>query len=144
MYNIEIIPCTRWMGPEAPVKPLTEWVFTENGGVLRDPVIIDRDEDIVEYKLCETSPNSYLGNIVVTATLSISEALMIAKRLNYRVIINNKTFAADTKGNLCAGFVKRRGHRLWLLPCTVAEAKELIKGTKKLVYWTNSKRAEIK
>lgn len=46
-------------------------------------------------------------------------------------------------GRLCAGYVKKGGYRTWLLPITEDQAVALGTGAARLVYWTNSNRAEI-
>ena len=72
------------------------------------------------------------------------EAFEVAKLYGHSVTIDGRWFGTDRSGSLCAGFTKKRGTRIWLLPVSLEEAQGLVNGSKKITYWTNSRRAEIK
>ena len=93
-------------------------------------------------------PEERVGTAVALATLTPEEALRIAKRNNYTAEINGRRFEwwpgnRREMPQWCAGYVKRRGSRIHLIPVNDEQAMGLINGTHKISYWTNSNRCEI-
>ena len=123
----------------------TVFVTDDRGRVHVNPEIIEADEDCV---VIEHYDEEVMGTAVMLATMTPAEALTIAKRNHYRVVINHQTFEWY-EGNRkqmpqwCAGFMKRRGARMHLVPITMDDCLALVEKSKKIVYWTNSRRCEI-
>ena len=123
----------------------TVFVTDDEGRVHVNPEIIEADEDCV---VIEYWGEEVMGTAVTMATMTHEEALTIAKRNHYRVVINRQTFEwyegnRRQMAQWCAGFVKRRGSRMHLIPISMNDSLALIERTKKIVYWTNSRRCEI-
>ena len=130
-----------------PVKfsPSTIFVTDDEGRIHVDPEIIEADGDCVVF---EWNGEELMGTAVAMIFMTPEEALRIAKRMHYRAVIDNRIFewsqmSRRRMGQWCTGFVKRGGSRTWLLPVSDEDALALVNKTKKLVYWTNSRRAEI-
>ena len=128
----------------------TVFVLTDDNEVYVNPEILEEDDEIVVFK----SSNFYgsdieqMGTAVTLATCTPAEALKIAKAKGYRVVIENRLFewSRGTRRNptrWCAGFVKNRGSRVHLIPASMDDCVALVEGTKKITYWTNSRRCEI-
>ena len=128
-----------------PFALTTIFVTDDNGRVHVNPEIIEADGDCV---VIEYYGEEVMGTAITMCTMTHEEALAIAKRNHYRVVINLQTFEWY-EGNRrhapewCAGFVKRRGSRMHLVPITMDDCLALVGRTKKIVYWTNSRRCEI-
>jgi len=134
-------------GGHFPVKfqPTTIFVTDDLGQTHVDPEIIEADGNCVVFEYCG---EELMGTAIAMVNLTAPEALCIAKRNRYRAVINDQIFewsqmTRRRMGQWCTGFTKRRGSRTWLLPVSDVDALALINKTKKLVYWTNSHRAEI-
>ena len=139
--NVSLVSKTT--GTALPIT--TPIVFKDSGGVFVDPEIIEADEDgtVIFKSRDEWNDNEMFGHAVTLATITLDEAIKLAKHyLNYSVYINNKFFGKN-RGTLCAGFVKKRGSRTWLLPVTDEDAKAIIAGTKKIVYYTYNRGAKV-
>ena len=116
----------------------------ETGRWYAEPEIVEEDGECVIFKLSNWYNNAEkIGKAVHSACLTVDEAFEIAKIYGYSVTINNRWFGTDQHGDLCAGFTKKRGTRIWLLPVTMEEAYGLVDGSKKITYWTNSRHAKI-
>ena len=128
------------------LTPVTPIVFGDNGGIYIDPEIIDVDGEDVIFKARWrwTETKEMMGKAVTVATLTMEEIIKLAKSgIDYDVRVNNKLFTNDRRGNFCAGFVKKRGYRTWLLPVTDEEACGLMEKTKKIVYYTYNGGAKV-
>ena len=124
-------------------------VFTndDNGFWFINPEIIEEDGDCVVFKAAGTSTER-IGRGVVLATLTAQEALEVARQHRLHLTYNSRYFCWSqptrrSSSEWCAGFRKNRGSRTHLVPVTVGQSLELITGTKKITYWTNSRRCEI-
>ena len=138
------------------LPPTTVFVQDEDGRWHMDATITDQDGDCVVFEIsggiygrdgdhwcCEM-----MGRAVALACLTPSEALEIARQHRLHLTYNNRYFcySAATRRSFsewCAGFRKKRGTRTHLIPVTFEQSLELIAGTKKISYWTNSRRCEI-
>jgi len=133
------------------LPPTTVFVTDEEGVVHQDPEILEQDGDcvVIKYDLSlPGEPEERMGTAVALATLTPEEALRIAKRNNYTAEINGRRFEwwpgnRREMPQWCAGYVKRRGSRIHLIPVNDEQAMGLINGTHKISYWTNSNRCEI-
>jgi len=134
-----------------PLSPTTVFVTDDEGVVHQNPEILEQDGDCVVIKYDWNpagEPEERMGTAVALATLTPAEALRIAKRNRLVAEINGRRFEW-WNGNRrqmpqwCAGFVKRRGSRIHLIPVSDDQALGLIHGTHKISYWTNSHRCEI-
>ena len=123
----------------------TVFVTDDEGRVHVNPVITETDKDCVIFEYYD---EDLIGTAVTIATMTPEEALRIAKRNYYTIIIDNQLFEW-WKGNRrqmpqwCAGFTKKRGHRTHLVPASMEDCLALVAKTKKIVYWTNSRRCDI-
>jgi len=133
------------------LPPTTVFVTDDEGVVHQDPEILEQDGDCVVIKYDwnpRGQPEERVGTAVALATLTPEEALRIAKRNHYVADINGSRFewyegSRRQIPQWCAGFVKKRGHRMHLVPVTNEQALEIVNKIKKIVYWTNSRRCEI-
>ena len=126
-------------------SPATVFVTDDRGRVHVNPEIIEADDDCVVF---EYYGEEVMGTAVALATMTPEEALRIAMKLKLRAIIGKQEFAwwpgnRRHSGQWCAGFRKKRGTRTHLVPASFDDCLELIEGTKKIVYWTNSRRCDI-
>ena len=113
-----------------------------------NPEIIESDDDCVVFR--DNGGNERMGTAVTMATMTLEEALFIARRGYSRILrINGLSFewsapSRRTPSAWCVGFRKQRGTRTHLLKVeSMEQALELAQGTKTIRYWTNSKRAHI-
>ena len=132
----------------AKLSPTTPIVFGDCGEIYINPVILEANgEDVifeVKAMLWGDEKVEKLGKAVTVVTLTVEETLKLAKRVgSYDVRVNNKLFARDRRGSFCAGFTKQRGYRIWLLPVSDEDAKGIIAGTKKIVYYTYNRGAKV-
>ena len=137
--------------------PLTTvFVNDDDGRWHINPTILDEDEDCVVFELkgglYGRLPSSVtvelMGRAVALATLTPQEALEIARQHRLHLTYNNRYFCWSqptrrSSSEWCAGFRKRRGSRTHLIPVSFEQSLDLIAGTKKITYWTNSRRCEI-
>ena len=133
-----------------PLAPTTVFVTDDNGRWYINPTIHEEDGDCVvfEHSGEDWSFGEMIGRAVALATLTPSEALEIARQHRLHLTYNNRYFCYSTPtrnrmSEWCAGFRKKRGTRTHLVPATFDQSLELIAGTKKITYWTNSRRCEI-
>jgi len=129
----------------AKLPPTTPIVFRDSGGIFVNPEIIEADGEDVIFKSSKSyRDEEMLGKAVTIATLTASEVIKLAKSgIDYDVRVNNKLFARDRRGSFCAGFVKQRGYRTWLMPVSDEDAISLMEGTKKIVYYTYNRGAKV-
>lgn len=136
------------------LAPTTVFTCGDNGRWYIDPIIHEADDDCVVFEKTggtEEHGWSYgemIGRAVTLATLTAAEALEIARQHRLHLTCNGRHFcwSAPTRKHdsvWCAGFRKKRGTRTHLVPATFEQSLELIAGTKKITYWTNSRRCEI-
>ena len=130
--------------------PTTVFVTDDNGRWYINPTIHEEDGDCVvfEHSGEDWSYGEMIGRAVALATLTPTEALEIARQHRLHLTYNNRYFcySAPTRKHMsewCAGFRKKRGTRTHLIPVTFEQSLELIAGTKKITYWTNSRRCDI-
>ena len=133
-----------------PLAPTTVFATDDNGRWFINPEILEEDADCVVFKATGRweSDEEQIGRAVALATLTPTEALEIARQHRLHLTYNNRYFcwSQPTRRSLsewCAGFRKKRGTRTHLVPVTFEQSLELIAGTKKITYWTNSRRCEI-
>ena len=129
-----------------PLASNSVFVFTDEGRVFRNPTILETDDDIVVFK--NYAGDECMGTAVALPFLTPAEAIHVARELQFYLEYNGRAFAwsRGTRNRLpqwCAGFVKKRGTRIHLVPASVDDCVALIEGTKKITYWTNSRRCEI-
>lgn len=114
-----------------------------------NPLILEEDGDCVVFESTSFYDNEeQIGRAVALATLTPTEALEIARQHRLHLTYNNRYFCWSqptrrSSSEWCAGFRKRRGSRTHLIPVTLEQSLDLIAGTKKITYWTNSRRCEI-
>lgn len=130
--------------------PTTVFAVDDNGRWYIDPIIHEEDGDCVVFEKTGDgwTYGEMIGRAVALATLTPTEAIQIARQHRLHLTCNNRYFcwSAPTRrrdSEWCAGFRKKRGSRTHLIPVTVDQSLELIAGTKKITYWTNSRRCEI-
>lgn len=128
----------------------TVFATDDNGRWFINPVIHEEDGDCVVFEQRGEgwSTGELVGRAVALATLTPQEALEIARQHRLHLTYNNRYFCWSqptrrTSSEWCAGFRKKRGSRTHLVPVSVDQSLELIAGTKKITYWTNSRRCEI-
>ena len=125
----------------------TVFATDDTGRWFINPEIIEEDADCVVFKATGTS-SEQIGRAVALATLTPTEALEIARQHRLHLTYDNRYFCWSqatrrTNSEWCAGFRKKRGSRTHLVPVSLDQSLELIAGTKKITYWTNSRRCEI-
>ena len=132
------------------LPPTTVFATDDNGRWFINPIIHEEDEDclVFEQRGEDWSTGELIGRAVALACLTPAEAIEIARQHRLHLTYNNRYFCWSaptrrTDSEWCAGFRKKRGTRTHLVPVTVAQSLELIAGTKKITYWTNSRRCEI-
>ena len=136
------------------LAPTTVFATDDNGRWFINPIIHEEDGDCVVFEKAggaedaRWSTGELIGRAVALATLTPQEALEIARQHRLHLTYNNRYFcwSAPTRrrdSEWCAGFRKKRGSRTHLIPVTVDQSLDLIAGTKKITYWTNSRRCEI-
>ena len=130
-----------------PLSPTTVFVFDDDGEIWIDPEISECDGDVVVWHTPYTREER-MGRAVALSCLTPAEALEVARRHRLHLTYNNRYFcwSQPTRRSLsqwCAGFRKQRGSRTHLIPVTFEQSLELIAGTKKITYWTNSRRCDI-
>ena len=138
------------------LAPTTVFVNDDDGRWHINPTILDEDEDCVVFelkgglygRLPSTASVEMMGRAVALATLTPQEALEIARQHRLHLTVDNRYFGWSqatrrSPSVWCAGFRKKRGSRTHLIPVTLEQSLELIAGTKKITYWTNSRRCEI-
>ena len=130
--------------------PTTVFVQDDTGRWYINPVIHDQDADCVVFEDCgeDWSRGEMMGRAVALACLTPEEAVEIARQHRLHLTYNDRYFCYSTPtrkrfSEWCAGFRKKRGTRTHLIPVTFEQSLELIAGTKKISYWTNSRRCEI-
>ena len=130
--------------------PTTVFVTDDNGRWYINPTIHEEDGDCVvfEHSGEDWSYGEMIGRAVALATLTPTEALEIARQHRLHLTYNGRYFCYSTPtrrrfSEWCAGFRKKRGTRTHLIPVTFEQSLELIAGTKKITYWTNSRRCDI-
>lgn len=133
-----------------PLALTTVFATDDNGRWWINPEIIEEDADCVIFKASGTceNPEEQIGRAVALATLTPIEALEIARQHRLHLTYNNRYFCYSQAtrhsfSEWCAGFRKQRGTRTHLIPVSFEQSLELIAGTKKITYWTNSRRCEI-
>ena len=136
------------------LAPTTVFATDDNGRWFINPIIHEEDGDCVVFEMtggpedARWSTGELIGRAVALACLTPAEAIEIARQHRLHLTYNNRYFcwSAPTRrrdSEWCAGFRKKRGSRTHLVPVTVDQSLELIAGTKKITYWTNSRRCEI-
>ena len=130
------------------LAPTTVFVTGDNDMIYVNPEIIESDDDCVVF--LDNRGNECMGTAVTMATMTLEEALYIARRGYGRILkVNGLSFewSAPTRrspSEWCVGFRKQRGTRTHLLKLeSMEQALELAQGTKTIRYWTNSRRASI-
>ncbi len=136
------------------LAPTTVFATDDNGRWYIDPIIHEEDGDCVVFE--ETggteehgwSSGELIGRAVALACLTPKEAIEIARQHRLHLTYNNRYFcwSAPTRRRMsewCAGFRKKRGTRTHLIPVSIDDSLELIAGTKKITYWTNSRQCQI-
>jgi len=128
----------------------TVFATDDNGRWWINPEIIEEDVDCVVFKATGTcaNPEEQIGRAVALATLTPQEALEIARQHRLHLTYNNRYFCWSqatrrSSSEWCAGFMKKRGSRTHLIPASFDDCLALIAGTKKITYWTNSRRCSI-
>ena len=125
----------------------TVFATGDNGRWFINPENIEEDGECVVFKAAG-APEEQIGRGVALATLTPQEAIEIARQHRLHLTYNNRFFCWSqptrrTSSEWCAGFRKKRGSRTHLVPVSVDQSIELIAGTLKITYWTNSRRCEI-
>ena len=133
-----------------PLAPTTVFVTDDTGRWYINPIIHEEDGDCVVFEKTGDgwTYGEMIGRAVALATLTPTEALEIARQHRLHLTYNGRYFCWSQptrrmSSEWCAGFRKCRGSRTHLVPATFDQSLELIAGTKKITYWTNSRRCEI-
>jgi hypothetical protein len=104
-------------------------------------ILAEEDAKAAKAEADESSVRAAIADFIATAQWGVQKERRIAGRTLY---LNGRSARRACRPQLCAGYVKRGGYHIWLLPVTTDEAVALCLGRAGISYWTNSDRAEVR